>query len=197
MRVAIIPARGGSRRIPRKNIRPFFGRPIIAYSIDAALESKLFDYVFVSTDDEAIWNVAEQCGANPIWRDAKYGEEHVGTQDVARLVLEQLKLRSIRPDYACVLYATAPLMRAIDIERGYDVMLESGHRFAFSVGTEPLCDAAMFYWGDTEAFLEGLPIFSEHSAMVPIASNRVCDINVPEDWTRAEKMYGALNKEAA
>lgn len=197
MKVAIIPARGGSRRIPRKNIRLFHGKPILAYSVETAYESKLFDFVFVSTDDREIASVAQQCGANILWRDESYGAERYGTQDIAKLSLEQLGERGVRPEYACVIYATAPLMAEKDLRRGFDVMIESGHRFAFSICDDPLSDAAQFYWGDVEAFLEPLPIFSEHSAMIPVAKSRVCDINVESDWARAEAMYSALNRRAA
>ena len=90
--IAIIPARGGSKRIPRKNIKPFMGKPIIAYSIEAALESGLFDEVMVSTDDEEIAMVARQYGAKvPFMRSAETANDYATTADVMLEVLECYK----------------------------------------------------------------------------------------------------------
>ena len=88
--LAIIPARGGSKRIPRKNIKPFMGKPIIAYSIEAALQSGIFDEVMVSTDDEEIAEVAKQYGANvPFMRSKKNSDDHATMEDVIEEVLNE------------------------------------------------------------------------------------------------------------
>lgn len=188
--IAIIPARGGSTRIPRKNIRDFMGKPIIAYSIEAALESGLFDSIVVSTDDPGIAKVANEYGAASVLRSAEMSTNDVGTQEVMRHVLRKLFYDD--SDIACCIYATAPLMSVDDLCRGYQ-LLNSGNycRYVFSVGTDPLQDAGQFYWGWVRAFTSGDPLH-ENAIMVPISDDRTCDINTEEDWLRAEQMYLAL-----
>lgn len=191
--VAIIPARGGSVRIPRKNIKPFHGAPIITYSIARAKESGLFKRIIVSTDDVEIAKVAEQWGVEVMWRPAHLIEPDPGTQAVAADLLKTLHKAHYLPRFACVIYATAPLMRREDLLRGF-VEVAKGSRFAFSVGTEPLSDAGQFYWGWTSAFVKGAPLIHPATAMIPVPSTHVCDINVDEDWLRAETMFQAIQE---
>lgn len=109
--LAIIPARGGSKRIPRKNIRPFLGKPIVAYVINAGLQSGLFSDVMVSTDDAEIADVARQYGASvPFLRGAQTAGDLATTADVLREVLGQYEQRGQVFDYACCLYPTAPFV---------------------------------------------------------------------------------------
>ena len=109
--VAIITARGGSKRIPRKNIKEFLGRPIIEYSIKAAIESGIFDEVMVSTDDEEIANIAKQAGANvPFMRSADTANDYATTTDVIGEVLKQYKEVGVGFEYACCIYPTAPFV---------------------------------------------------------------------------------------
>lgn len=134
MIVAIIPARGGSRRIPRKNIRPFAGRPIIAYSIAAARECGLFDRVIVSTDDDEIAAVARNCGAEtPFVRPAAWSDDHTGTDAVVAHALRWLAEQGAPADVACCIYATAPFITPEDLRRGYALLSEKERQFAFSV----------------------------------------------------------------
>ncbi|MDD6318677.1 MAG: pseudaminic acid cytidylyltransferase [Succinatimonas hippei] len=113
MRLAVIPARGGSKRIPRKNIRDFNGRPLIAYSITAALESRLFEKVVVSTDDDEIAMIARQYGAQvPFMREARLADDHTGTFDVVRDAYFKLKVAGFEPDTICCIYSTAPMLTA-------------------------------------------------------------------------------------
>ncbi len=114
--IAIIPARGGSKRIPRKNIKPFMGKPIIAYSIEAALESGLFDEVMVSTDDEEIAAVAKQYGAVvPFMRSDKTSNDFAPLADVVDEVLEYYKNEGKTFDCFCCILATAPFIKAEDL----------------------------------------------------------------------------------
>jgi len=188
MKVALIPARGGSQRIPHKNRKLFLGLPIILYAIRAAKKSKLFDRIIVSTDDvETAAICAQEGNVWPIYRPASLAGDEVGTQAVA-----QHAAGLMPSDYMCVIYATTPLMQAIDIERGYRVLREHEHfNFAMSVGTEPLQDAGQFYFGRTWAFRAGKDLIAAHTAMIPIQSRYVCDINTIEDFERAEIMYKA------
>lgn len=133
MHVAIIPARGGSKRIPRKNLREFCGRPIIGWSIDTALSSGLFDKVLVSTDDEEVAEVAESLGASvPFRRPAALSDDHAGTLAVVRHAVQACHELGWNPQLACCLYATAPFVEAADLQRGLDALADPALLYAFS-----------------------------------------------------------------
>lgn len=129
--VAIIPARGGSKRIPRKNLKPFDGVPMIVRSIRTALESQLFDQVVVSTDDEEIAEVARAHGAQvPYLRPASLADDFTGTAAVIVHALYQLPAF----DYACCIYATAPLLQVRFLRQGLELLEQHPEKsFAFSV----------------------------------------------------------------
>ncbi len=136
--VAIIPARGGSKRIPRKNIKPFFGKPLIAYSIETALNSKLFDKVIVSTDDEEIAEVAGSYGAEvPFIRPKELSDDFTGTVDVAEHALSWLKEHGEVYDFACTIYATAPLLQTQYLIEGFEKLKHSDAVHAFSATSMP------------------------------------------------------------
>lgn len=138
MRLAVIPARGGSKRIPRKNIKPFFGKPMIAWSIEAALQSACFDLVIVSTDDNEITEVARKVGATvPFLRPAELSNDYAGTIPVIRHAIEWFDRQGQPPTQVCCLYATAPFVRAEDIRLGLTVLEETGSDFAFTVTGYP------------------------------------------------------------
>lgn len=114
--VAIIPARGGSKRIPRKNIRDFCGQPIIAWSIQAAIDSECFERVVVSTDDDEIAAVARACGAEtPFLRPAALADDHTATIPVIQHAIERLEADGTTPARVCCIYATAPFITAADL----------------------------------------------------------------------------------
>lgn len=185
--IAVIPARGGSQRIPGKNIRDFYGKPILAYSIETARESGLFDRIFVSTDSISIVETANKYGAEAVIRDEEMAHNDVGTWEVTKHVAEQLELEL--DDLICCIYPTSPLMSVDDLRRGHLYMqsLEISH--AISVGYPPLQDAAQFYWSWVDALYLGVPYFDVSTGLVPIENKRVCDINVEADWIKAEAMY--------
>jgi CMP-N-acetylneuraminic acid synthetase len=107
--VAIIPARGGSKRIYKKNIREFCGKPIIAYSIEAAINSGMFDRVIVSTDDQNIADIAKEYGAEtPFMRPMSLADDHTGTNDVVAHAINALEQLGETLGYVCCIYATAP-----------------------------------------------------------------------------------------
>lgn len=109
--ICIIPARGGSKRIPRKNIKSFMGKPIIAYSIEAAVKSGLFDKVMVSTDDDEIAKIAIQFGATvPFMRSKETSNDFATTADVINEVLDCYEKKGYRFDVVCCIYATAPFV---------------------------------------------------------------------------------------
>ena len=112
MNLCVIPARGGSKRIPNKNLRDFSGRPILWHSVHAALESSVFDRVVVSTDNGAIAAAAEEFGATvPFRRPAELADDHVGTTPVVRHALSALRELGERFDFVACIYATAPFLR--------------------------------------------------------------------------------------
>jgi pseudaminic acid cytidylyltransferase len=134
MKIAIIPARGGSKRIPRKNIKLFCGKPMIAWSIEAALQSACFDRVVVSTDDAEIAEVARQYGATvPFMRPAELSDDHAGTIAVIRHTIEWFNLQGQSVEQACCLYATAPFVSADDLRRGLGILQGNDCDYAFSV----------------------------------------------------------------
>jgi pseudaminic acid cytidylyltransferase len=133
MRIAVIPARGGSQRIPRKNIREFCGKPMIAWSIEAALACDSIDQVLVSTDDEEIAEVARQYGAEvPFIRAAALSDHQTGTLPVMRNALEWLKHHQ-RIDFLCCLYATAPFVRPEDLDKSLAQLKASNADYVFSI----------------------------------------------------------------
>lgn len=183
--IAIIPARGGSRRIPRKNIRMFHGKPIIAYSIEAAWAAGIFDKVIVTTEDEEIGEVASEYGA--IWhmRVQELARDEVGTlavtADVARAYSSA--------EYVCTIYATAPMLRPADICRGFESLKSYRACHVVSVTDSPLRDAAQFYWSLGSSARAEDPYWEYLTVGEFIDPKRVCDINVEDDWRMAERMY--------
>lgn len=124
--IAIITARGGSKRIPRKNVKEFCGKPILAYSIEAAIESGLFQEVMVSTEDEEIAGLALQYGAKvPFYRSEKTSGDYATTNDVILEVLEEYEIRGQHFDIACCLYPTAPFVTAQKLREAFSMLCAS------------------------------------------------------------------------
>ena len=134
MKIAVIPARGGSKRIPRKNIKEFCGKPMIAYSIEAALQSGCFDKVIVSTDDTEIAEVARDYGAEvPFIRPAELSNDYVGTIPVVRHAVEWCMQQGVDPQLVCCLYATAPFVTPKYLQQGLQQIIEQDADYAFTV----------------------------------------------------------------
>ena len=130
--LCIIPARGGSKRIPRKNIKPFLGKPIIAYSIEAALNSKLFDEVMVSTDDFEIATIAKKYGASvPFMRSEKTATDFATTFDVIYEVLQKYNLHNKKFDLSCCIYPCAPFVTKDKLAEGFQVLKENNYDSVF------------------------------------------------------------------
>ncbi|MCX4190251.1 pseudaminic acid cytidylyltransferase [Methylophaga sp. OBS3] len=133
-RVAIIPARGGSKRIPRKNVKNFCGKPMIAWSIEAAISSECFDKIIVSTDDMEIAEISKKLGADvPFIRPNTLADDYAGTLPVIKHSVEWLRVHDFEVDYACCLYATAPFVNAQDLRRGWEALKKEECSYAFSV----------------------------------------------------------------
>jgi len=230
MNLAVIPARGGSKRIPRKNIKPFCGRPMIAWSIEAAGDSGCFDRIIVSTDDNEIADIAQECGAEvPFMRPAELSDDYTGTTAVVAHAVDWQKQNGQSPVNVCCLYATAPFVDPQELKHGLGLLEQGDCDFVFSVTTyafptqrairitnagrvemfypEYFCtrsqdleeayhDAGQFYWGKESAWLEGKAIFGSHSVPIVLPRSRVQDIDTPEDWERAERMFEAMRAKA-
>ena len=138
MKLAVIPARGGSKRIPRKNIREFCGKPIIAYSIEAAQQSNCFDRIIVSTDDNEIASVAREWGAEtPFVLPEELSNDYAGTIPVIKHAIEWLIENGMSPEIVCCIYATAPFITTHDLQRGLNILLSNQSEYAFTVTSYP------------------------------------------------------------
>jgi len=138
MRLAVIPARGGSKRIPYKNIKLFCGKPIIAYSIEVAIKSKLFDKVVVSTDSAEIAEIAKEYGAEiPFIRPHDLSDDYTGTNEVIKHSIGWYQNQGNEIEAICCIYATAPFIRSEYLKQGYDLLCSTNHAYAFSVTSFP------------------------------------------------------------
>ncbi len=136
--IAIIPARGGSKRIPRKNIKPFHGKPLIAYSIEVALKSQLFKRVIVSTDDEEIASIAREYGAEtPFIRPKELSDDMSTSGDAVAHAIEYLQKKGEEFAFVCTLYPTAPFLQVKYLAQGYERLKNSDAKMAFSVTSMP------------------------------------------------------------
>ena len=217
--LCVIPARGGSKRIPRKNVKDFLGKPLIAYSIEAALNSGVFERVIVSTDDAEIAYVAVKLGAQvPFMRDAALSDDYATSSDAVADAAARLGGYS----RVCCLYATAPLITGEILREAYGKFEDAGCEFLFSatefgfpiqrairLGEDGAVDmfypqfaltrsqdlerayhdAGAFYFGKREAWLEKKPIFAPYSRAFLLPRNLVCDIDTAEDFEFAQKLY--------
>jgi len=134
MRLCVIPARGGSKRIPRKNIKEFFGQPIISYSIKVAIASNCFDRVIVSTDDAEISEVAKSFGAEvPFLRPQELSDDYAGTMPVIKHAIEWFDNLEQPPTEVCCIYATAPFVQVDAIRNAYAQMRHENADYCFSL----------------------------------------------------------------
>lgn len=230
MRVALIPARGGSKRIPRKNIKRFAGRPMIAWSIAAARACGLFDRIICSTDDEEIAGVAESFGAEtPFRRPPELSDDHATTLAVVQHFLDWAQAEGLPLESLCCIYPASPFVTAAALRDAYELLASSDAQYCFPVARFPapiqrairrtadgrldmfqpenfnvrsqdlepaFFDAGQFYWGRPEAFRAGLRMFGPDSTPLEIPLWRCVDIDTPEDWDRAEKLWRVLADEA-
>ena len=132
--LAIIPARGGSKRIPKKNIKDFLGKPIIAYSIEAAIKSELFDEIMVSTDDAEIAEVALKYGAKvPFFRSNKNSDDYSSTMNVIHEVIGEYNHNlNMNFEYACCIYPTAPLVKVEHLKSGFNKLISDNYKSVFT-----------------------------------------------------------------
>ena len=138
MRIAVIPARGGSKRIPRKNIKLFCGKPMLAWSIEAAKKSGLFERIICSTDDEEIAIVAREHGAEtPFLRPAELSDDHTGTIPVVAHAINKLQNSENKIDIVCCIYATAPFIQEVDLKNSFEQLEKEDANYCFAVTNYP------------------------------------------------------------
>ena len=228
MNIAVLPARGGSKRIPRKNIKDFCGKPMIVWSIEAAKASELFDHIIVSTDDPEIAEISIQHGAEvPFVRPAELADDFTGTNKVIAHATQWAIENGWSISSVCCIYPAAPFIQVSDLKKGLEELEKGSWDYVFPAtdfsasifkslrqlengGIEmffpenftkrnqdlpmALEDAAQFYWGRKNAWLEGNKFFDGKTFAIKIPSWRVQDIDTPDDWTRAEIINKAILK---
>ena len=191
--IAVIPARGGSKRIPRKNVREFCGKPMMAWSIEAATASRLFDHVIVSTDDAEVAGVARRWRAEvPFSRPTELSDDLTGTTEVVahatRWALDTgWPLRAV-----CCIYATAPLIRVGDLQRGLDILESGPWHYAFAVTDFPAPIFRAFREhpaGGVEMFFP--EHFSTRSQDLPVALHDAAQFywGRPRAWLAQERIF--------
>ena len=220
--LCIIPARGGSKRIPRKNVKPFMGKPIIAYSIENALATGLFDEVMVSTDDPEIMEVSKQYGAKiPFVRSEKTANDYATLADVRREVLEKYEDQGKHFDNMCLVLATCPLLKPAYILEAYNKLISSDFtavspivQYSYPILRSLKMDengAISMNWPEyaktrsqdlAPAYHDSGTFYwhkiepwlkgENRSAGIVIAEELVQDIDTEEDWHMAEIKYQLL-----
>lgn len=227
MRLAVIPARGGSKRIPRKNIKPFHGKPMISYAISAAIASGVFDWIIVSTDDEEVARIARERGAlTPFIRPTELADDYTPTVPVVAHAISTCQSMGWSIDEVCCIYPGVPFISVEDLRAAHVQLREAHAHYVFPVSKfpspiqralrrmpdgsvnpfQPECattrtqdldpayfDAGQFYWGRTEAWLQGLNVHL-NGVTLEIPEWRVVDIDTPADWERAEFLYATLSE---
>ncbi|MRX64314.1 pseudaminic acid cytidylyltransferase [Maribacter luteus] len=219
--LAIIPARGGSKRIPRKNIKHFLGKPIIAYSIEAAIKSGLFDEVIVSTDDTGIAKIAKSFGAKILFRSLKNSDDYATLADVIEEVKNHYSNKQIFFDAICCILPTAPLVTVELIKKGYDNLIENEAdsvrpvvKFGYPIQRAFKLDKGKVSFVNQEfastrsqdlepAFFDSGMFYWMKFELGLKGSNRYAfeieemqaqDIDTPEDWKLAELKYKLNNQ---
>ena len=218
----IIPARGGSKRVPRKNIKDFHGKPIIAYTIEACVNCPAIDKIIVSTDDAEIAEISRKFGAwVPFTRPDELSGDFTGTVEVISHAVKWLEQNDISTKYTLCAYPTAPFLSPDDLLTSFEEMrcyagdyIFSATAFSYPIqravnklgamffpeeektrsqDLEPAFhDAGQFYWGKSSSFLDRKPILNSIGKPYVLPRERCLDIDTIEDWNYAELMYEVL-----
>lgn len=214
--IAIIPARGGSKRIPRKNIRNFFDRPIISYPTEVAIKSGIFDEVMVSTEDGEIASVAKNIGAQvPFLRSPQSARDSIPTATVIKECLNEYAKRGKLYQYVCCIFPTAVfatqnmLVFALSkLINGADAVvtitsstqsniptLNIKAGYVHSGGSDPqYSDAGQFYFFRRDTFMTRSTMIGDRAVPIILPSDSVIDINTSKDWELAEKLFNKVTK---
>ena len=228
MNIAVIPARGGSKRIARKNIKKFYGKPIITWPIEVLKNCKIFDRIIISTDDIEIAEITQDCGGEvPFMRPPEISDDITGTADVMSHAVNWMHEKGLEPDAVCCIYPTSVFLKVIDLKKGLKALNSGDWQYAISTTDfhypifrsfmknknggiemvfpeyfksrsqdlpEAIHDAAQFYWGRPDAWLNKLKLFDAHTFPVRIPNFRVKDIDTEQDWSSAELLFKMIKK---
>ena len=228
MRVAVIPARGGSKRIPKKNIKNFCGKPIIGWTIDIVRKSKIFNKIIVSTDDKKIALIAKKYRAEvPFLRPSRLAHDNVATPDVVVHAINWLKKEGYKPKEICCVYPTAPLLQIKDLKKSLKDLRSGKWQHVFPATTfefsifrsfkenkkkklkaifsnkiesrsqdlsQAYHDAGQFYWGSAKYWLSKKNFFGKNAKVILLPRWRVQDIDVMDDWEKAEIIFLLMKK---
>jgi len=194
MKLAVIPARGGSKRIPRKNAKDFSGKPMIAWSIDAAISSGLFDEIIVSTDDAEIAEIALQCGAKvPFIRPSEIADDHTGTTPVIAHATQWAISQGYQLDAVCCIYATAPFIQTDDLKYGWDILQAGNWDYSFTA-TEYAAPIFRSFKQMSEGGVEMFfpEEFDSRSQDLPIAFHDAGQFywGRPSSWLEEKRIFG-------
>lgn len=221
MNICIIPARGGSKRIPYKNVKNFYDKPMISYPIETAKRSQMFDKIIVSTDDKKIAEIAQQYGADILNRPAELADDHATTVAVIRHAITALSLQE--QDNVCCLYPCTPLLTVDTLVHAFELWQQSTAEYCFPVlafetpisralkvdnnkqvstifndemsRTQDLAttyhDAGQFYWGKVQSW-QTQPSIHNHAVAMILPKHSVVDIDDEADWQLAEALYRSL-----
>ena len=228
MKVAIIPARGGTKRIPKKNIKIFCGKPIIGWTIHTLKKSRIFNKIIVSTDDKKISSIAKKYNAEvPFTRPRWLANDQVGTSDVVVHAISWLKKQGYKPVEVCCVYPTSPLLQIKDLKTSLKDLRSGKWEYVFSATSfsssiyrsftknkkrklkivfprkihkrsqdleQTYHDAGQFYWGMARTWLKKKEIFRKDSKIFLLPNWRVQDIDIIDDWKKAEIIFRLLKK---
>lgn len=213
MNIAIIPARGGSRRIKNKNSKIFFGKPIISYAISTALNSKIFKEVIVSTNESKIARISKISGAKTYFKRPKYlSKNNVPIIDVISYVLKKLEKQRVKPKYVCCIFPISPMIKKNLLNDGLQILKEKKYDYVISVTkktysnqnklyamknkisknvkkSKVFYDAGQFCWGKSEAWKKKSKIFGTNSGIKILNSKKFIDVNYPKDWEILKKNF--------
>ena len=193
MKIAVIPARGGSKRIPRKNIKEFCGKPMIAWPIEVAKESGFFEHILVSTDDEEIAEISKSCGADvPFMRPAELSDDYVGTAEVIAHAVSWMHEQGWQVDAVCCIYATSVFLNKDDLVKGFEALNTGKWKYAFSVTDFEYSIFRSFKEipsGGVEMFFS--EYFKKRSQDLPIALHDAAQFywGKPDAWLSSLKMF--------
>tara|TARA_Y100000590_G_scaffold468773_1_gene653037 strand:- start:743 stop:1438 length:696 start_codon:yes stop_codon:yes gene_type:complete len=228
MKIAIIPARGGSKRIPKKNIKFFCGKPIIGQTINILKKSKIFDKIIVSTDNKKIASIAKKYKAEvPFIRPSRLAKDKTGTPEVIVHAISWLQKKGYKLKEVCCIYPTAPLIQIKDLKDSLKSLQTGRWQYVFSATTfehsifrsfkknknkklkiifpkkinkrsqdltEAYHDAGQFYWSLAKTWTNKQNIFACNSKILLLPRWRVQDIDVMDDWKKAEIIFHLLKK---
>ena len=197
MKIAVIPARGGSKRIPKKNIKYFCGKPMIAWSIEVAKQSKLFDHVIVSTDDQEIAAIARSYGATvPFIRPSDLSNDYAGTTEVIAHATQWALDQSWDVSAVCCVYATAPFVQIQDLKQGLINLETGGWQYSFSV-TEYASPIYRSFQTDTKGGLKMLfpEYFASRSQDLPHILHDAGQFywGKPSAWIKQKKIFSKIS----